>query len=223
MIQKEKSENIINTSLEVVNEALNNLSNDNIIFNRFKMDYTIFLSIVYKRLLEEELIALDNNYDELGQCTLEFETSEFIYEYKELEEILKKLDGNNSENKYLNYLFNFKNMYKNFYKLIGEEFNSVKGKEKFEELIRLSLEKLGYKLKTTHIMDEIVFEIDICSRIVDLEKEFYSEARTFMEKEGFNSCVTSSNELYTWIKDKLLNWEINSNKNDDIKKIKKTK
>jgi len=211
--------NNLNSLISILDSETNSLiSKDFTIYENFKREYTIFIKLLYDRLRKEEKRCLDNLYTSLGQSILAFGTDEFTCEYKEWAATLASIDealghGYNPKN-YANPLVMFKNMYNDFFYLIGGSPNNRDSLEQFAELTKRCLTRTGFdQVKSNYYMGDIIFEIDNCSRIVKGMDALFEEQRKYKEQNPGTLFITDEYTIKGFVSDYLDNWLQNHSNN----------
>lgn len=215
-----ENKNDLNSLIAILDGETKSLVSRNfIIYENFKREYTIFIKLLYDKLRNGEHRCLEYLYTSLGQSVLAFGTDEFTCDYREWSETLASIEealgGSYSPNKYANPLVTFKNMYNDFFYLLGGNANSKESQEQFAELTKRCLTKIGFdQVKTTYFMGSIVFEIDNCSRIVKGMDALFEEQRKYKEEHPGTFFITDEDTIRSFVGNYLENWF--SNKSDKL-------
>lgn len=188
------------------------------VYENFIREFTIFIKLLFERLKQSESNCLENCRTELNYSVTSFGTDEFTHEYKEWAETLASIDEamgrNYNPNMYKNPLVTFRNMYENFYYLIGGNLNNRAHMELFAELTKRCLGRIGFDhVKTNYFMGAIIFEIDNCSRIVKGMDALYREQLRYRELHPGTLIITDEYTIKNFVGKYLENWFQNQGNN----------
>lgn len=181
----------------------------------FKKEFISFLHLLYDKLkCAEQHELLRANYS-LGETVMSFGTDEFVYEYAEFAKILsgidqaRKIDSN--PDKYKNKLIKFRDMFNSFFKCLDKPVGSVEALKVFEELVKRCLARLGFDHVNTQLFcGNIIFSIDVCSRLAKLMEQFYIEQREYKNAhpEFLSVYVNDIDTYINYLRPRLENWDI---------------
>ncbi len=181
------------------------------VYENFKREYTIFIKLVFDKLKKAEADCLDYCRTDLGYSVTMFGTDEFAQEYKEFAETLASIDEamgrNYNPSMYKNPLITFRNMYNDFYYLIGGKSNDRTDIEAFAELTKRCLARIGFdKVKTSFFAGALIFEIDNCSRLAKGMEALFAEQHRYREVHPGTLIVTDEYTIQTFVKNYINNW-----------------
>lgn len=188
------------------------------LYQEFKGEFILFLKFLYDRLKSAEEKQLSRAIYKLGECALDFDTSEFVYNYDRFAKILSELDRargiESSPDKYRNKLIQFRGMFNKFFQCLDKPMNSVEALKIFEDLVKRCLARLGFDQVNTQLFcGHIIFRIDVCSRLVKLMEQFYEEQREYKNQHPeLQSVYVNSIDTYiNYLRPRLENWDNYSN------------
>lgn len=218
-MERLENNNELNNLIDILDNETKALARaDFNVYEDFKREYTIFIKLLYDRLKACEADCLDSCRVYLGDSVFSFGTDEFVCEYKEFAETLASIDEalgrDYNPSKYSNPLVMFRNMYNNFFYLIGGNSNARESLDKFAELTKSCLGRIGFdQVKTNYFLGALIFEIDNCSRIAKGMEALYAEQRRYREENPGTLIVTDEYTIQTYVGNYLKNWFQNNGNN----------
>lgn len=181
----------------------------------FKKQFILFLHLLYDKLKESEQHELLRANYSIGETVVSFGTDEFIYEYDDFAKILSGIDRarkiESNPDKYQNKLVKFRDMFNSFFKCLDQPVGSIEALKIFEELVKRCLAKLGFDHVNAQLFcGNIIFRIDVCSRLAKLMEQFYREQREYKNAhpEFLSVYVNNIDTYIDYLRPKLENWDI---------------